>query len=211
MRVSDDAEAGATFERMVRQADRAGNCRQATPHPSATYHSEALYSGNSGLSALYRTTYRGALDGLKILDLAGTIAAGYCGKLFADHGAQVLLAEPLEGFPTRRLPPFAPGVDSPEASGMHAYLSTNKRSVVCESPAALLTLARGAALVIDADTGGQRPLELDALARVSPDAVLLSITWFGQTGPYKNSQAPTGFAKRSRPRSTGSASPTRSR
>ena len=28
----------------------------------------------------------GALAGIKVLDVAGTIATGYCGKLFADHG-----------------------------------------------------------------------------------------------------------------------------
>ncbi len=131
-------------------------------------------------------TSGGALDGIRVLDLSGHIAAGYCGKLFADHGAEVVLVEPPEGFPTRRLPPFAPGVEVPEASGMHAYLSANKLSVVCARQRDLRALARGASLVIDHGVGDCRPMQIETLADVSPHAVLLSITWFGQGGPYKN-------------------------
>lgn len=129
-------------------------------------------------------TYGKALEGLRVLDVAGTIAAGYCGKLFADQGAEVVLAEPPEGFPTRHLPPFAPGVAAPEASGMHLYLSTNKRSAVCRRPSELLALAREASIVIDAAVGEERPLSATQLAAVSPNALLVSITWFGQDGPY---------------------------
>ncbi len=125
-----------------------------------------------------------ALSGLRVLDLAGTIAAGYCGKLFADHGADVVLVEPPDGFPTRRLPPLAKGVPLPEASGMHAYLSTNKRSVVCEGLENLRQVACGASVVIDAAVGSNRPLPLEDLTAVAPDALLVSITWFGQAGPY---------------------------
>lgn len=128
----------------------------------------------------------GALHGIKVIDLAGTVATGYCGKLFADQGADVLLVEPPEGCPTRRLPPFATGVPAPEASGMHAYLSANKRSVVCPDHAALMALAEGAALVIDDRPGRDRTVTLDQLESCSADGVLLSITWFGQTGPYRD-------------------------
>ena len=129
---------------------------------------------------------QGALHGIKVIDLAGTVATGYCGKLFADQGADVLLVEPSEGCPTRRLPPFAAGIPAPESSGMHAYLSANKRSVVCPDRAALMALATGADLVIDDRVGNRRPLALDELEKCSANGVLLSITWFGQTGPYRN-------------------------
>lgn len=128
----------------------------------------------------------GALNGIKVIDLAGTVATGYCGKLFADQGSDVLLVEPAEGCPTRRLPPFAPGIPAPESSGMHAYLSANKRSVVCPDHAALMALAEGAALVIDDRPGRDRPLTLDQLQGCSANGVLLSITWFGQSGPYRD-------------------------
>ncbi len=72
---------------------------------------------------------------------------------------------------------------------MHAYLSANKRSVVSNGENAeedLRKLARSASLVIDDGIGDDRPLSLSKLAEVSPDAVLMSITWFGQDGPYRD-------------------------
>ncbi len=125
-----------------------------------------------------------ALAGIRVLDLAGTVAAAYCGKLFADYGADVLLVEPSEGFPTRRLAPFAADVKGPEAGGMHAYLSANKRSAVLSDISRLPDLAKDVTLVIDNGVGDDRPLSLSPLAEVSPQAVLTSITWFGQHGPY---------------------------
>ena len=71
-----------------------------------------------------------ALAGIKVLDVAGTIASGYCGKLFADHGATVIDVEPPEsGFATRLAPPFLADAQPPENSALHAYLSANKASV----------------------------------------------------------------------------------
>ena len=144
---------------------------------------------------MHLTTNGGALGGIRVLDLSGNIAAGYCGKLFADHGAEVLLVEPPEGFPTRRLPPFAPGVEAPESSGMHAYLSTNKFSVVCRDLQELSVLAEGASLVIDHGVGEDRPIQLETLAAISPQVVLLSITWFGQDGPYKDFEGTDGVCQ----------------
>ena len=69
---------------------------------------------------------------------------------------------------------------------MHAYLSANKRSVICPDRAALMAFARGADLVIDDRVGDKRPLTLDELEKCSANGVLLSITWFGQTGPYRD-------------------------
>ena len=66
-----------------------------------------------------------ALDGIRVVDLAGTVATGYCAKLFADYGASVTNLEPDGGFPTRSLSPFMPGAGG--MSAMHAYLHTNKR------------------------------------------------------------------------------------
>ena len=128
----------------------------------------------------------GALDGIRVLDLAGSVAAGYCGKLFADQGAEVVLVEPRAGFATRRTPPIVASVNPPEASGMHAYLSSNKLSVVCEDPALVREMARGVSLVIAGGLADDCRLSAESLAEVSPNAVLLSITWFGQTGPYRN-------------------------
>lgn len=119
-----------------------------------------------------------ALEGLRVVDVSGTVATGYCAKLFADYGADVVNLECGAGFPTRTLPPFVPDVPAPQASAMHAYLSTGKRSVRVESlsEAALVRLLEQADLVLD-DGRSDLPLE-------TARGVRCSISWFGSTGPY---------------------------
>ncbi len=128
-------------------------------------------------------TTEGALAGLKVLDVAGTIASGYCGKLFADHGAEVINVEPPDGgFETRRVPPFIPGAAAPESSALHAYLSTNKASVALDvdvEPEQLLRLARDSAVILD-----DGRFDCTAFGKVSPGVVVSTITWFGRHGPY---------------------------
>ena len=78
---------------------------------------------------------------------------------------------------------------------MHAYLSTNKRSVVCDDPAQLQELASGASLVIDDCVGDARPISLPSLSERSPNSVLMSITWFGQDGPYRDFSGSDGVCQ----------------
>jgi crotonobetainyl-CoA:carnitine CoA-transferase CaiB-like acyl-CoA transferase len=98
---------------------------------------------------------RQALAGIRVLDIGGTVAASYCGKLFADHGADVIDVEPERGASTRLLPPLIPNAATPDSSALHAYLSANKRSVVLDTTTiegrrSLLELARGVDVVLDA-------------------------------------------------------------
>ena len=126
---------------------------------------------------------QGALAGLKVLDVAGTIASGYCGKLFADHGAQVFNVEPPDaGFDTRWEPPYIPGVDAPENSALHAYLSTNKASVALDvdaEPDRLMRLAQGSAVILD-----DGRFDAEVFEAVAPEIVVSTITWFGRSGLY---------------------------
>lgn len=131
-----------------------------------------------------------ALEGITVFDIGGTAATAYCGKLFADYGADVVLVEPPgTGFDTRRLAPLIPGLGGPEASAMHAYLSTNKRSIELDlnTPADVdqfLDLAKDCSLVIDAASSRDRQVPPERLGEVAPNGVLLSITWFGLDGLY---------------------------
>ena len=136
-------------------------------------------------------TADGALAGIKVLDVAGSIASGYCGKLFADHGADVVNVEPPRtGFETRREPPFLPRAQAPENSALHAYLSTNKASValdVDQEPERLQALAANAAVILDA--GAFAP---ETFAAAAPNVVVSTITWFGRDGPYADFQGDNG-------------------
>lgn len=117
----------------------------------------------------------GALSGIRVVDLAGTVATGYCAKLLGDHGAEVVNVEPPGGFATRRLPPF---VDAGGRSALHEYLSVGKRSVVVDAEAgAADTVARLCATAdLVLDDGSH---ESGAVAGVRMD-----VSWFGSNGPY---------------------------
>lgn len=125
-----------------------------------------------------KDTTTGALAGIRVVDLAGTVATAYCGKLFRDLGAEVVNLEPPgEGHPIRRLPPFHPQAPAPEASALATWLSVGKRSVAVEPDHDEARAALdGADLVLDADPAAERPL-LEGQIR-------LSISWFGAAGPY---------------------------
>ncbi len=120
----------------------------------------------------------GALNGIHVVDLAGTVATAYCGKLFRDLGGDVTNLEPPgEEHAIRRLPPFHPEAAAPEASGLATYLSLGKRSVAGGADdATSRALLQAADVILDADPGPNRQLEADQIR--------VSISWFGATGPY---------------------------
>jgi crotonobetainyl-CoA:carnitine CoA-transferase CaiB-like acyl-CoA transferase len=122
---------------------------------------------------------RQALSDLRVVELGVGVAAGWCGKAFADLGADVLKIETPEG-------------DSLRAdAGMFAHLHTNKRSIAIDvTPAnagSLLEVLDGVDLVIE--TPGYRSLDdwgigRDQLLASSRTLTILAITGFGITGPY---------------------------
>lgn len=132
-----------------------------------------------------------ALEGITVIDLAGPLG-NYCGKLYADMGADVILVEPPGGAATRHLGPYIQGDASLEASLRFQYENTNKRSIVLDLDQAsdretFLQLARRAHIVIESDAPGvmqRRGLGYEALREANPAIVLTSITPFGQEGPY---------------------------
>ncbi len=87
------------------------------------------------------------LEGLRVIELAGDVAGGFAGRLFALLGADVIKVEPPGGDPTRWSSPRVG--DGPDAGLLFAYLGAGKRSVVLEEDAARLDLVLSADLVID--------------------------------------------------------------
>jgi crotonobetainyl-CoA:carnitine CoA-transferase CaiB-like acyl-CoA transferase len=135
-----------------------------------------------------------ALSDLRVIELATGIAGPYCGKLFADLGAEVIKVEPPQGDWSRRLGPFPDDEPHPEKSGLYLHLNTGKKSVTIDtSVASGQVLARKlldkADLIIESD--GQAVMRERGLAyenvRVQfPDLVYTTISAFGSTGPYKD-------------------------
>jgi len=132
------------------------------------------------------------LEGLRVLEIGNFVSAPYCGKLFSGYGADVIKIEPPGGDVARTHGPFKDGVPNPETSALFLYLNTGKRSVELplDEPAgrdAFLRLVETADVVIE----NFRPADLralgltyDDLSAVNPRVTLVSITPFGQQGPY---------------------------
>ena len=137
----------------------------------------------------------GALEGTVVIELGQEVSAPYCSKLLSDYGADVIKVEdPDRGDRTRRWGPFPKDQVDPEKSGVFHFLNTNKRSVTLDVIQArgrelFLKLLRQADVLVENNHPAQmRSWELDygSISEVNPDLVMISITPFGQTGPYSD-------------------------
>ena len=139
----------------------------------------------------------GPLKDLKVVELAGLVAGPYCGKLFADFGADVVKVEPPTGDPARRRPPFLDDVPGEDRSGTYLYLNTNKRGVALdldteEDRERFRRLVAQADLLIEDRAPGELArlgLDYASLARINPGLVMTSVTPFGQFGPQSGDKA----------------------
>jgi crotonobetainyl-CoA:carnitine CoA-transferase CaiB-like acyl-CoA transferase len=133
-----------------------------------------------------------------VLDLTHCIAGPYCTKILADYGADVVKVErPGVGDPARSMGPF-PG-DNPdiESSGLFLYLNTNKKSITLNLKSAagveiLKELVKGVDIAVENFSPRVMPglgLDYQTLKEINPGLVMVSISNFGQTGPYRDCKA----------------------
>jgi len=134
----------------------------------------------------------GALAGVRVIDMS-TLRGEMAGRSLADMGAEVLKIEPPEGAAARFQPPFEKNREGdPDGSLYWAALGRGKRSIVVDlvKPAEieqLKQLIAGADVLIESyDPGHMQSLGLDyaRLKALNPALVYVSITPFGQTGPF---------------------------
>ena len=135
------------------------------------------------------------LEPYRVLDLTGLLGFS-CGRILADLGADVIKIEPLEGDPARRLPPLLPTKDGSSQGANWLAYNANKRGITLdiESTAGQELFRRMAAkadFVIESfPPGSMRKWDLayDDLKLQNPGLILVSITPFGQEGPYRDFQ-----------------------
>lgn len=139
-----------------------------------------------------------ALAGTRVLELCDTVAAGYCCKLMADMGAEVIKIElPGDGSKARQGGPFPGDIPHREKSALFLYLNTNKLGVTLNprhgTGAKIFKglVGRVDILVEDTCPGTMKELGLDyqCLAAINSKLVMTSVTPFGQTGPYRKYKA----------------------
>ena len=128
-----------------------------------------------------------ALEGLKVLDVTQVMAGPFCAMQLCDMGADVIKVEPPEGDSTRRMS-GAKGTDSPSFNAVNR----GKRGIVLDlkRPAAQDAFRRLAArsdvLIENYRPGVMKSFGLDAvsLCAMHPPLIYVSISGYGQTGPY---------------------------
>jgi len=132
----------------------------------------------------------GALDGLKVVEMGQLIAGPFAGKMLGEFGADVIKIEPPgSGDPLRNWRMLQDGT-----SVWWQVSSRNKRSIALD-----LRTTDGQAvarrLIAEADVliENFRPgtlegwgLGWDALTALNPGLVMLRISGYGQTGPYRD-------------------------
>ncbi len=131
------------------------------------------------LSAPYAT--------LRVLDLSQGLAGPYCAMLLAQYGADVIKLEPPGGDWARAL-----GTRHGQHSALDAVCNRGKCSLVLDlkkedARAAARRIASRCDVVIESfrpGVGGKLGLGYDALRVANPSVVYVSVSGFGQTGPY---------------------------
>jgi crotonobetainyl-CoA:carnitine CoA-transferase CaiB-like acyl-CoA transferase len=145
------------------------------------------------------------LAGVRVLDAGQVIAGPFVGQLLGDFGADVIKIErPGDGDPYRLYGPRKDGV----ALGWTS-MARNKRSVSLDlaKPAGIdlfKELARTCDVVIQSfrpSTTERYGLTYDDLAEINPRLIVVLVSGFGQTGPYRDragfgtlAEAMSGFA-----------------
>jgi len=129
------------------------------------------------------------LAGLRVLELGQLIAGPFCAKLLAEFGADVVKIEPPGlGDPLRKWRHLKDGT-----SVWWHVQSRGKRSVALdlrhpEGQAVARRLARSADILIENFRPGTLEawgMGYDELARDNPGLVMVRVSGYGQTGPYR--------------------------
>ena len=132
----------------------------------------------------------GALAGLKVVELGQLIAGPFAAKTLADFGAEVIKIEPPgAGDPLRQWRLIKDGT-----SVWWQVQSRNKRSLALdlrqsEAQAIVRKLVKEADVLIENFRPGAMEswgLGPDALLELNPGLIMLRISGYGQTGPYKD-------------------------
>jgi succinyl-CoA:(S)-malate CoA-transferase subunit A len=137
------------------------------------------------------------LDGVRVLDVGNFLAGPYAASILGEFGAEVLKIEhPIAGDPMRRF-----GTPSPRADATLKWLSEgrNRKSVTLdlrqpEGVDLFLALCRKSHVLVENFRPGTMEewgLGWEPVHAANPALVMLRVSGYGQTGPYRRR---AGFA-----------------
>jgi crotonobetainyl-CoA:carnitine CoA-transferase CaiB-like acyl-CoA transferase len=125
----------------------------------------------------------GALDGIKIIELARVAPGEYCTMLLADMGADVLKIE---------TPQAHPEIDGRRAA--FTFVNRNKQSLALnlkapEGQAIFRRLAQDADVIVEGfrpGVMGRLGADYETVRAINPRIIYCSLSGFGQDGPYRD-------------------------
>ena len=130
------------------------------------------------------------LSDLKIIDLSEFVSGPYCTKLLASFGAEIIKIEnPDGGDISRRYGAFPDDTPNPEQSGLFLHLNTNKKSITLNLKTEagnriFKQLVEQADVLVENLAPGV--IDCQVLQEYNPSLIIASISYFGQTGPYRD-------------------------
>jgi len=131
------------------------------------------------------------LDGIRVIDVGNFLAGPYAASMMGEFGAEVLKVEhPIGGDPMRR---FGTPTSRPDATLKWLSESRNKKSVTIDLRQAegvqlfLRLVAKSDVLIENFRPGTMEEwgLTWEALSAANPRLVMLRVSGYGQTGPYR--------------------------
>ncbi len=134
-----------------------------------------------------RINDEGALARFRVLDLSQVRAGPTCVRQLADFGADVIKIEPPDSVDRQEL--YVGPRDGPDMQNLHR----NKRSMTLDlkssrGKAVFLRLVESADVVVEnfrPDVKQRLGIDYPVLSAVNPRIVLVSMSGFGQDGPYR--------------------------
>lgn len=134
-----------------------------------------------------------ALEGIKILELAHSLAGPYTSMLLADMGADVIKVErPATGDFSRTWGPYMDGM-----SAYYLFTNRNKKSITLnlksdEGKKIIFKLVEKSDVFLESFTPGtveRLGMDYEAVKKVNPKIIYCQLSGFGQDGPYRNMKA----------------------
>jgi len=135
------------------------------------------------------------LSDISVLDMSQGVAGPFCAKLLAALGAEVIKVEPLgTGDSSRSSAPHLGNGPALENSALFSYINTSKKSVTLDPVApqqaqALMALSKDCDILVESFPPGHLAslsLGYADLSEANPNLIYVSVTPFGQTGPYSS-------------------------
>ena len=133
----------------------------------------------------------GPLEGVKIIDLTSMISGPMGAMILADQGAEVIKVEPLGGEQLRHMAAPYNGVNAPFYSCNRGKKSLAIDLKSAEGKEVLIKLIKESDVFMQnfrPGTTDRMGFGYDELKKINPNLIYLSISGFGNKGPYAQSR-----------------------